>query len=111
MNQDFLQAITACGLGTLSISIPSTSPATTYNVSGKLSLPSLTGGSSSQSAVVVTVTQNATVIYTGLSGAQGFKVEFFGNPADVISIALTSANSIDAGLNNVKGSYYLTQGV
>lgn len=93
------QSITYNGLGTFSWTAPS---AGNYDVSGSISLPTLSNGGG-VSAIVAVVKLNLTTKLTGAAGATGFSVHIPGVVAgDVISVTLSSANSADQGLNVIK---------
>lgn len=94
----FNQNLTFCGLGTFSMSIPSTGP---YFVEGKISIPTLTNGGG-VSALVVTINQNGSPVYAGTAGAEGFYYDGAFTAADTLAIVFTSANAVDAGLNVIK---------
>ena len=102
------QNLTNVGINTLSYSLPEAGPA---NVRGKLTLPQLyDDGSQGQSAVVVTVKQNGTTIYTGLPGAEGFRVDFLGAAGDAMQVIFASAAAIDQDINVVKASVGFSSG-
>lgn len=88
------------GLNSYAAAVPAAGP---YFVSGKLMLPTVVGGGG-QSSVVVTVTNGTgpVTLYTGAAGAEGFYVDTLCAAGDVLTIALTSANANDQGLNAVK---------
>lgn len=88
------------GLNSYSVAVPTAGP---YFVAGKISLPTIVGGGGA-SSVVVTVTNGTgpVTIYTGVAGAEGFYVDTLCAAGDVLTIALSSANANDQGLNTVK---------
>ena len=89
------------GLGTFVIGVGDTG---TYTLQGTITLPSISQGASGNSSVVVTITTTgAGLIYTGAAGAKGFEISNVSAAAgDTISIALSSANAVDQGLNIIK---------
>lgn len=108
---DFSQNLTSVGLRTITLSAPAQGP---YVVKGKLSLPTITEDGESldgTSQVVVTVAQNSSTVYTGLPGAEGFKVNILCNPFDLITVTTSSSAAIDQPLNVVKASISLSSGV
>ena len=94
----FNQNFTSTGLNTTTFSVPT---AGVYPMSGKIQLPTVIGGGGA-SAVVATITQNSSTIYTGPAGAEGFGLTVNCAAGDVIAVALTSAADPDQGLNAVK---------
>lgn len=108
---DFSQNLTSVGLRTITLSAPAQGP---YVVKGKLSLPTIADDGESAddtSQVVVTVTQNGSTKYTGLPGAEGFKVNLLCNQYDLIAIITSSSAAIDQPLNVVKAAISLSSGV
>lgn len=92
------------GLITLTVGIPS---AGAYPLSGKLTIPTIDQGASANSQVVVTITQtpnggSPTTIYTGSAGSRGFGVTVNAAALDSIAISLTSAATVDQGINIVR---------
>ncbi len=94
----FNQNVTLVGLSSLNTVITA---AGSYTCAGKISVPQISTGST-PSAVVATVFQNSSPIYTGIAGAEGFSVPIVCAAGDVIGVAFTSSNSVDAALNAVK---------
>jgi exosome complex RNA-binding protein Rrp42 (RNase PH superfamily) len=72
-----------------------------YLVDIKLTVPTIDEGSTANSSVVVTLTQNSTVIYTGPAGAMGARTTVNATAGDTLTIALSSANSVDTSMLNV----------
>ncbi len=106
---NFSQSQTVSGLGTITINIPS---AGRYGIDGKITLPRIASGDSSNSSVVVTISQTgAGVIYTGQADAQGFHINPFCAASDVISIVLSSAATIDNQLNVIKTTVSVSEDV
>lgn len=96
------------GLSTTAITVPTTDR---YKFEGKISLPSVVNGGG-YSSVVVTITQTGLgTIYTGVAGAEGFTIQPFCTAADVITITLSSANNNDLGLNKIKMSLAVSEGI
>lgn len=85
-----------------------TAPATgAYFISGVLKLPQLSAGDASPSSAQVKVYKNGTAVYTGVSGASGFGITAISLvPADAITVGISSAASIDQGLNVIKGDVF-----
>jgi hypothetical protein len=103
MASNYNQTFTNVGLNTLSFSIPTTAAGLPCVCFGSLSLPQgYDDGGLGTSAVVVTVAQNASTIYTGLAGAEGFRVNFLAAGGDAMTVAFSSAAAIDQPLNAVK---------
>ena len=94
----YSQGFTIAGLQTLTINIP---VAGVFLLQGTISLPTPTDGGG-QSAVVSTIKQNGTTVQTSIPGAQGFAVTLECSEGDVLTVALTSANAVDAVPNAVK---------
>ncbi len=86
------------GLGTLSITVPEAGP---YFVEGHISLPTLTDGGG-ESALVVEISLNEDVIYTGDAGASGFRTTFTADALDEVSIDFSSSADADQVLNVIK---------
>lgn len=93
------------GLITYNITVPS---AGSYNLSGKLTLPTIVAGSTANSAVVVTIVLNPsganTTLYTGAAGSRGFQLVANCAASDVLAITLSSAAAVDQGRNAVKAT-------
>jgi hypothetical protein len=102
----FNQNIESTGLTTISTTVPY---AGTYFVKGKLTIPTIVDGAGA-SSLIVTITQNGTTVYTGLSGAEGFYKNLLCAAFDVIAITLSSVAPVDAALNAVKAVYSIGQG-
>lgn len=103
----FNQNIAFSGLSTVSMIAPSAGP---YCLDGKISLPTITNGGGA-SACVATVNQNGSPIYTGIAGAEGFKVDMLCAANDTIALVLSSAAAADAPANVIKGVLAFAQGV
>jgi hypothetical protein len=101
---NFNQNITSVGLTTTTFVVPL---AGVYTLRGKTTLPTIVDGGGS-SSVVATISQtplsgSPTVIYTGPVGAEGFgPITVNCAASDTMSIAMSSSNPNDAGLNAVK---------
>jgi len=95
---NFSQNLVFNGLGTFAFNYPNTE---VCFVEGKLSLPSLSQGST-QSSVVVVVKQAGVTKYTGIAGAEGFYVNLNCTANDLIEIVLSSAVAGDNLLNVIK---------
>jgi hypothetical protein len=103
----FAENAVISGLNSYTVGIGSTAP---HSFSGKLSLPSIVGGTG-PSSVVVSATQNGTTVYTGQAGANGFKFDLNCTAGDTIVLSLTSAASVDNVANAVKATVAITKGV
>lgn len=100
----FSMNLTVGGLITQLIGVPI---AGMYCLSGKLTLPTITEGSSANSQCVVTITQtphlgSPTTIYTGLAGAEGFGLTVNAAALDIISVTMSSSASVDTAPNAIK---------
>lgn len=106
----FNLSLTLSGLTSYSFSAPS---AGIYMMDVKVQLPELSQGASAPSALVMTVTNGTgpVTIFTSSAGASGMKVDFVAAANDVITIALTSAAAVDAGLNVIKANIAISSGV
>lgn len=110
MSAQFNQTVNLSGLTSYSVSVPNAAP---YTFDWKISLPTVVDGGG-QSSVVMTITNTtqSTTIFTGIAGAQGGSCVYGSAAAgDVIQFALTSAASPDQGLNTVKATIAISQGV
>ncbi len=97
---NFNKSFTAQGLGTIHTeTVPDTS---IYAVTGKITLPTITQGSSAQSAVVTVVNVNGSPVYTGEASAEGFETQASCTAGDIITIVLSSSVAEDNALNAVK---------
>lgn len=96
---NFNQSFMLNGLGTFVTTLPDAGQVV---VEGKLSLPQLSGGAPANSSVVVVVKQNSTTKYTGVAGAEGFRVSFIVSALDTVSIITSSSDAGDNALNAVK---------
>lgn len=106
---NFSQSQTVSGLGTTTINIPS---AGRYGIDGKITAPHIPSGDSSNSSVVVTISQTgAGTIYTGAAGLQGFHINPFCAASDVITIVLSSAATVDNQLNVIKTTISVSEDV
>lgn len=97
---NFNQNLVFNGLSSQSFTIPI---AGNYFVEGKISLPTIVGGAG-PSAVVAVINQNASPVYTGLAGAEGFRADLLCAAGDVIQIVLSSAAAADQALNVIKAT-------
>lgn len=94
------QRLTLSGLESVTTTIVD---AGSFELGGKISLPQNTGNSSAgNSAAVMTITQNVTVIYTGPAGGEGFHLTVNAAAGDTLTFALTSAAAVDQPSNAVK---------
>lgn len=98
------------GLGTaISITAPQ---ADIYNITGTLTLPTLTMTSATTpSAVVVTVNQNGTPKFTSTAGDRGFSTGINAAQGDVITVVLSSALASDAAPMAVKSTISVSEGL
>lgn len=103
----FNQTTESTGLSTTTFIAPT---AGTYTVTGKLSLPMITGGGPG-SQVVVTVNQNGSPVSVGLPGAEGIKAELNCAALDSITVVLSSSLASDSLLNVIKAAIGFTNGV
>jgi len=105
---NFYTTQTSPGLGTiLTVKVPTQDR---YRVSGKITLPTIPEGAM-QSSVVAVVNVNGSPVYTGQVGARGFETSPFCNANDIITVVLSSANVADQGLNVVKTTVAISEGV
>lgn len=103
----FNQNSSFAGLGTFTFVADIASP---YFFEGKISLPTIVNGGGA-SAVVTTINLNASPVYVGLAGAEGFKKDLNLAVGDVVTIVFSSAAAADQGINNVKATIAIGQGV
>lgn len=105
----FNQSSVIVGLNSYSVSLPNAAP---YVFKWKISLPTIVdGGGASSVVMTVTNTTTSTTLFTGTAGASGGSVTANCAANDVVQFALTSANANDAGLNAVKTTVAISQGV
>lgn len=108
MATQFNQNLTFAGLGTLSLTVPLAGP---YFVEGKITLPTLPKGDATPSALVVTIRQNGSLIYTGAAGAEGFRIDVACAANDVLAMTFASGAAVDQGLNVIKSTIAVGLGV
>lgn len=74
-----------------------------YTIKASLTLPTIGQGDPADSQCITTVTQNSSLIYTGLAGSRGFQLLNVPCAAgDTITVAMSSSAAVDQGLNVVK---------
>lgn len=95
------------GLGTFTVITPI---AGNYFVEGKISLPTLSTGATANSAVVTTINQNGSPVYTGTAGAEGFRTDIAAAANDTIAVVFSSAAAVDKALNVIKATIQIGQG-
>lgn len=102
---NYSQLFAISGLETLTVVMPL---AGTYTLSGKIKLPRLSQSDptdpnflSYPSAVVTTIKQNGTTIFTSLAGADGFSIPILAALKDSFTVALTSTSPQDEVLDAV----------
>lgn len=105
----FNQNVELCGLTSYAVQVPTAGP---YFLDGKISLPTVTNGGG-QSSCVATITNSTgpTTVYTGTAGADGFFVTTACAAGDTLTIALSSAAAADQGLNVIKATIAIGDGV
>jgi len=103
------QSLVFNGLGTLSVVANDYVGPMEVNVQS--TIPTLVNGGG-VSALVITIKQNASTLYTGTAGATGAQ---FLIPAiasgDTISVVFSSAAAADQGLNVIKSVVSLSSGI
>ena len=75
-----------------------------FFVDGKFQLPTISSGATANSAVVATVKNGVSTVYTGSAGAVGVYTTVACAAGDVVTITLTSAAAPDQLLNAVTGT-------
>lgn len=95
------------GLGTLSITVP---VAGTYFVSGNISIPTISTGSSPSSCLVV-INKNGSPVFTGNAGDEGFYANFVCAAADVVAVVFSSSAAVDQLLNVIKSTISIGLGM
>lgn len=103
---NFAQNLVFNGLGTLSFTIPQDG---SYRFDGKISIPTIVNGGGPSSLLVV-VNQNGSPVYTGVAGAEGFKVDLSCLLGDVIAMVFSSSAAADLALNVIKSTIAISQG-
>lgn len=93
------QNVVITGLQTLHLFAPVSG---IYDLAGKMTLPEIYEGNSAASQVVASVTQNGTTVYTGLAGADGFRLPLNCVIGDNIAVTLSSSAPVDQPINAVK---------
>lgn len=96
---------TVSGLETLTFYVP-TGQGGAYTLSGHLQTPNMSAGDST-SAVVTTIGQNGSTIFTSTAGAQGFSVPVLAAAGDYFTVALSSSTATDEVLNNLRATVSL----
>ncbi len=101
----YSQNFAISGLETLTIVMP---VAGNFTLSGKIKLPRLSQTDPSDpdyldypSAVVATIKQNGTTIFTTAAGSDGFSIPILAAVADSFTVALSSSSAQDEILNAV----------
>jgi hypothetical protein len=102
---NFSQQFAISGLETLTVVVPI---AGLFTLSGKIKLPRLSQTDPTDpnfltypSAVVATIKQNGTTIFTTKAGSDGFSIPLSAAAKDSITVALTSSSAQDEILNAV----------
>jgi hypothetical protein len=102
---NYSQSFAISGLETLTVVMPI---AGVFRLSGKLKLPRLSQTDPSDpnflnypSAVVTTIKQNGSTIFTSTAGADGFSIPILAALKDSFTVALTSSALEDEVLNVV----------
>lgn len=101
----YSQNFSISGLETLTVVLP---VAGQFTLSGKLKLPRLSqtdptdpNYSSYPSAVVATIKQNGTTIFTSTAGSDGFSIPVSAASQDTFTVQLSSSEAQDEVLNAV----------
>jgi hypothetical protein len=102
---NYSQNFAISGLETLTIVMP---VAGNFQLSGKIKLPRLSQTDptdpnflSYPSAVVTTIKQNGSTIFTGIAGADGFAIPILAGSQDTFTVALSSSAAEDEVLEAV----------
>lgn len=103
---NYNQNLVSTGLTTTTFVAPIAGPLT---IRWKISLPTLTTGGG-VSAVVCTVNQQGSPIFTGNAGSEGSSVVATAAALDSFTLVLTSANAVDNALNAVKMNVSISSG-
>lgn len=98
------------GLGTaVNITAPQTD---IYNITGTLTLPTLTQTNDTvASAVVVTINKNGSPVFTTTPGQRGFASGVNAAQSDVITVVLSSSLASDAAPMAVKSTISVSEGL
>lgn len=98
------------GLGTaVNITAPQ---ADIYNITGTVTLPTLTMTSATTpSAVIVTVNKNGTPVFISTAGDRGFSTGVNAAQGDVITVVLSSTLASDAAPMAVKSTISVSEGL
>lgn len=81
-----------------------------YTIQGHIRHPSISQGSAANSTVVITVLQNATVIYTGSPGDNGFKVVMNLVQGDIVTVSPSSSSLVDQGKQSIRFGIQMWEG-
>ena len=81
-----------------------------YFLDAKIFGPNISAGSSANSQVVATVTQNGSTIYTSPSGGEGFRINVVCAVGDAIAVALTSSAAVDLPYNTIQAVLAFSNG-
>lgn len=102
---NFSQSYSISGLETLTIVMP---VAGNFTLSGKIKLPRLSQTDptdpnflSYPSAVIATIKQNGTTIFTTSAGSDGFSIPILSAAQDTFTVQLSSSSPQDEILNSV----------
>lgn len=105
---NYSQNFEISGLETLTVVMP---VAGLFTLSGKIKLPRLSqtdktdpNYSAYPSAVVATIKQNGTTLFTSTAGSDGFSIPLNAAAKDSITVQLSSANAADSVLNAVSAT-------
>lgn len=104
----FNQNLESVGLSSVDTAVDVAGP---YFVKGKIILPRIAAGGGQSSAVVTITNRTGPVtLYTGLAGADGFRVDTLCAVGDVLRVAITSAASADQDVNAIKTQIQIGSG-
>ena len=104
---NFLFNLLFNGLGNISLTIPSAGEVS-FNVQS--SIPTLSQGSTANSALVIVIKQNGSTVYTGTAGSTGAQTSFVCAAADVIQFVFSSSAAVDQPLNAIKSVISVSSG-
>lgn len=94
-------SITVTGIGTTVLPL---STAGEHRVIVKLQLPTPSEGASGPSAVITTITQNSTLLFTSNAGDEGAMTPINVAANDTLSVAFASSAAVDQGANAFKAT-------
>lgn len=104
--ENLSRTMTVAGLGTTTIIVPNTD---TYTFDVTVTCPLHRAGT--PSAVVVTINKNGSPIYASSAGTKGFHFSSQLAASNSITIVVSSISTADLGLNTIKTTIAISEGI